>query len=159
MPLLWAHAEFLKLLVAREHRHPVEQLKSVALRYAAWRHNGQGRHGEPGEQIDGSTGAWHWRDEVPVLQLEAGRSLLVEAREPFTLQLGFDGWQRAEARVAVQLPFGLWGVRLSAPELSSFAEFNFTRRFGEGWEGVDHRVTLGHVGLNHALAPAVVATD
>ena len=152
MPLLWAHAEFLKLLVARERRNPVEQLVSVAQRYAPWRHNGQGRHDEPGERIDAPTGTWHWRDEVPVLQLEAGRSLVVEAREPFTLQLGFDGWQCAEARVAMQQPFGLWGVRLSAAELSSVAEINFTRRFSDGWEGVNHRVTLGHVGLDHALA-------
>ena len=158
MPLMWAHAEFLKLLVARERQHPVEQLVSVAQRYAAWHRNGQGRRGEPGEQIDRPAGTWHWRDEVPVLQLEADRSLLIEDREPFTLQFGFDGWQRAEARIAVQLPFGLWGVRLSVAELSSFVEISFTRRFGEQWEGVDHRVTLGHVGLNHALAPAAVAT-
>ena len=148
--------EFLKLLVARERRHPVEELVSVTQRYAPSRHNGQGRHDEPAEQANAPSGTWHWRDEVPVLQLEAGRSLVVEDRRPFALQIGFNGWRRAEARVAVELPFGLWGVRLSAAELSRFAEVNFTRRFGEGWEGVDHRVTLGHVGLDHSLAPAVL---
>lgn len=27
-----------------------------------------------------------------------------------------------------------------------------TRRLGEEWEGIDHRITLGHSGLEHALA-------
>jgi glucoamylase len=33
MPLLWAHAEFLKLLVARESGRPAELLQAVELRY------------------------------------------------------------------------------------------------------------------------------
>jgi glucoamylase len=158
MPLLWAHAEFLKLLVARERRRPIELLQAVEERYARTHGNG-GRDPRvggdgPGGESDG--GAWHWRDEVPVLKLEAGRSLVIEAREPFALQVGCDGWQRVEARVAVEQPFGLWGVRLPADELAGLRELNFTRRFGEKWEGVDHRVSLGHVGLEHALAPADV---
>ena len=158
MPLLWAHAEFLKLLVARERQHPVEQLRIVAQRYAPGRHNGHAQDDEPREEVDARTGTWHWRDEVPVLKLEVGRSLVIEDRQPFTLQVGFNGWQHAEARVAMERPFGLWGVQLSAAELSGLAELNFTRRFGERWEGLDHRVTLGHAGLDHALAPALGAS-
>ena len=33
MPLVWAHAEFLKLLSAREHGRPVELLQAVEKRY------------------------------------------------------------------------------------------------------------------------------
>jgi len=87
------------------------------------------------------------------LHLEAGRAVLIEDRFEFTLQFGFDGWQRLQARAAVRQPFGLWGVVLSAAELAGCSALNFTRRFGERWEGVDHRITLGHVGLEHALAP------
>jgi len=157
MPLLWAHAEFLKLLIARERRFPIERLEIVAQRYASARLNGQDPCNEVVEFVDGTTATWHWRDEVPVLQLRADRSLMVEDRQPFTLQVGFNGWQRVEARVAVKLPYGLWGVLLSAAELAGLSEVNFTRRFGERWEGTDHRVTLGHVGLEHALLSGTAA--
>jgi glucoamylase len=137
MPLLWSHAEFLKLLIAREHRRPIELLQVVEDRYAA-----------PDPAL-----AWHWRDEVPVTCLACARALLIEDRMPFVLHFGFDGWQRVTDRPAHEQPFGLWGVRLTVQELSQASELNFTRRYDAGWEGVDHRVTLGHEDLVHSLEP------
>ena len=142
MPLLWAHAEFLKLLIAREHRRPIELLQSVEQRY---------RSSEP-EYAARAAATWHWRDEVPVLQHETGRALLIEDRRAFTLHFGFDGWQRVDERAALAQPFGLWSVRLSAGELAEAAELNFTRRYEDRWEGVDHRVSLGHAGQERALS-------
>lgn len=141
MPLLWSHAEFLKLLIAREDRRPIELLQAVEQRYRA-----------SGNQYAARQAAtWHWRTEVPVLQHETGRALLIEDRAAFTLHFGFDGWQRVEERAAGAQPFGLWAVRLSAAELSGAAELNFTRRYEGGWEGVDHRVSLGHADQERAL--------
>jgi glucoamylase len=137
MPLLWSHAEFLKLLIAREHRRPIELLQCVEERYAA-----------PNGAV-----AWHWRDEVPVGLLESGRALLIEDRHPFVLHFGFDGWQRVTERTAVAQPFGLWSVRLSVQELSQASQLNFTRRYDSGWEGADHRVALGHEDVEHTLRP------
>jgi glucoamylase len=51
MPLLWAHAEFLKLLVAREGGKPVELLKSVEDRYSA---------------VPPTGDTFHWRTEAGV---------------------------------------------------------------------------------------------
>ena len=143
MPLLWTHAEFLKLLIAREHRRPIELLLAVEQRYrctAADRFAAR------------VAAAWHWRDEVPVLKHEVGRALLIEDRTAFTLHFGFDGWQRVDERAALEQPFGLWAVRLSAEELTGPSELNFTRRYDDRWEGVDHRVALGHAGLERALS-------
>jgi glucoamylase len=142
MPLLWSHAEFLKLLIARERRRPIELLQAVEQRYLS---SGQ-------QSAARAAAAWHWRDEVPVLQLEAGRALLIEDRTEFMLHFGFDGWQRIEQRAAVAQPFGLWAVRLSAAELAGAAELNFTRRYEDQWEGVDQRVALGHAGQERALS-------
>ncbi|MGH8137987.1 MAG: glycoside hydrolase family 15 protein [Steroidobacteraceae bacterium] len=139
MPLLWAHAEFLKLLIARERGRPIELLQSVEQRYG----------GKP-RRPD----CWHWRDEVPVLRLEAGRGLLIEDREPFSVHLGFDGWRQIQDRRAAARPFGLWSVGLSAQELAGHTELNFTRRHANGWEGVDHRVLLDHPAIEHALERA-----
>jgi len=137
MPLLWSHAEFLKLLIARERGQPVEMLQAVVGRYG-------------GTKPDAA--AWHWRHEVPIARLKADRALRIEDREPFSLHFGYDGWHGIEDREAVLQPLGLWSVELSAHELASHAELNFTRRYGVDWEGVDHRVLLGHAHIEHSLA-------
>jgi glucoamylase len=138
MPLLWSHAEFLKLLIARERGQPVELLQAVRQRY--------------GGAASRAAAVWHWRHNVPIARLEAGRALRIEHAQSFCLHYGFDGWQQIEDREAVQQPFGLWCVQLSTQELAPHAELNFTRRFASEWEGVDHRVLLGHVAVEHALA-------
>jgi glucoamylase len=138
MPLLWAHAEFLKLLIARESGRPVELLQGVEQRY--------------GGSVTRRATTWHWRDEVPVWRLEKGRALRIEAREPFTLHMGFDGWRHVQDRDATAQPFGLWSVLLAADELAQYRRLDFTRRYETSWEGVDHRVLLGHAKIVHGLA-------
>ena len=143
MPLVWAHAEFLKLLVARERGRPVEWLASLEQHFG---HRPLARGAEPAAAqpgaANGQSAIWHWRDEVPVLLLPAGKSLAIEDRIPFTLHMGFDGWQRVKDRPAEPGPFGIWSVVLTERELAAADELNFTRRFDRGWENFDHRVAL-----------------
>ena len=139
MPLVWAHAEFLKLLVARERGRPVELLAAVEERY-------------PGAGPRRAT-ALHWRDEVPVRVLEQGRALRIEDRRPFTLQMGFDGWQGIARHEATAQPFGLWAVVLEPAALAGHGALDFTRRYGEAWEGADHHVQLAAPPPVRALAP------
>ena len=40
---------------------------------------------------------------------------------------------------------------LSAAELTGARELNFTRRYGERWEGLDHRILLGTADPQRAL--------
>ena len=128
MPLLWAHSEFLKLLIARDTGRPAELLRVVEERYAA----------PPPAQTR------HWRPSAPVAQLDPGRLLSIESEEAFTLHFGLDGWQDVQERAALPLPFGLWGVVFSPGELEGHHTLNFTRRMAAGWEGQDHSVRLGH---------------
>ena len=127
MPLMWSHAEFLKLMVARQTKRPVELLESVRKRY--------GRRMPKAKNT-------RWRNETPVAGLAAGRTLLVEDRRPFTLHFGFDGWQGVADIHAVPLPFGLWGVAIGPDLTSGHSELNFTRRYSERWEGADHTVAI-----------------
>jgi glucoamylase len=83
-----------------------------------------------------------WRNETPVQSLETGRTLLIEDREPFTLHLGRDGWQHVEDLQSQPLPFELWGVALDADRYRAPGALNFTRRYGDRWEGQDHTVEL-----------------
>ena len=127
MPLMWSHAEFLKLLIARHTKRPVELLESVRKRY--------GRRTPRAKNT-------RWRNETPAPHVEAGRTLLVEDRRPFTLHFGFDGWLDVADLHAEPLPFGLWGVTLGPELCSGRSELNFTRRYGADWEGQDHTVAI-----------------
>jgi glucoamylase len=129
MPLVWAHAEFLKLLCARKEKRPLELLSSVE--------NHLRRTGA-------RPGTWHWRSDTPFDGLPADRDLLVEGDAPFVLHFGFDGWQDVQDRPSVALPFGRHGMRLTMGELTGRGALDFTWYLLDQarWEGVDHHVRL-----------------
>ena len=126
MPLLWTHAEFIKLLVARREGRPVERLACVADRYAVPR----------------APNASRWRKGTPLASLPQGRDLVVEDHRPFTLHYGLDGWDSPQDRTAKQGAFGLWRVRLTSDELAGHRAVVFTRAHGDQWDGTDHHVTI-----------------
>jgi len=129
MPLAWAHAEFLKLLVARDLGQPIESLRCVRDRYAGAAH---------------ATNAWLWRHQVPFDPLPQGNDLVIEASDAFVLRFGFDGWKDVQERPSLRMPFGRHGVRFVAGELEPHGRIDFSCRFtaSGGWEGVDHAVRL-----------------
>ena len=125
MPLLWAHAEFLKLFVARRTGKPVERLDAVFERYAK---------GEPRSRCV------RWRSQMALGDFAPDRPLLIEDTEPFTLHFGFDGWQQASDREATVGAFGIWSVRFEPSMLAGHDCLDFTRRRSGRWEGIDHRI-------------------
>jgi glucoamylase len=127
MPLVWTHAEFLQLYVARSRGIPMDYLKCVDERY----HNHQPR-----------AATWHWRAEVPFSTLPAGRALVIEDRVPFTLHYGLDDWSSPEDRSAEPIGLGMFGVRFEEAELAGKTRMLFTRRYGSEWEGKDWEVGL-----------------
>jgi glucoamylase len=129
MPLVWAHAEFLKLLVAHEQRRPVELLHDVEQRYGAPR----------------VAALWHWRPDLPFTVLPPGRDLAVDLANPFRLHCGFDGWQDPREIASSPAAFGRHEVRLTQQVLAGHRRLDFTLHFHEEarWEGVDHQIALG----------------
>ncbi|GHF44221.1 glucoamylase [Deinococcus metalli] len=140
MPLVWAHAEFLKLLIARHSGRPAELLASVEERYATPR----------------PAAEWRWRNETPFTVLPAGRALTVESPVPFTLHVGWDGWQDVQDVEAAPGSFGVWLVRLGRDALTGRGSVQFTRRFESGWEGTDHHVSVQ--GTTSAAQPGQLRT-
>ena len=56
------------------------------------------------------------------------------------LHFSLDGWRTVEDRPATPMPFATFAVTL---DFDAAAEaLVFTRRYGDAWEGEDHRVTL-----------------
>ena len=129
MPLVWAHAEFLKLLAARHQSRPIEAPLSVEHRYRA----------QPP-----AAATWHWRQSESFDRLPEGRALLIEASVPFLLHYGLDGWCDVADRQSVPQGFGMHGVPFDARRLSLHAAIDFTMYFPESgsWEGTDHRIQL-----------------
>jgi glucoamylase len=129
MPLVWAHAEFLKLLASTRTGRPIEWLAPVAARYREPR----------------AVEVWHWRDDTPLERLPRGADLLVEDASPFVLHVGADGWQAVRDLEARPVGLGMYGVRLAPSALRATTSVEFTRYFPEHdrWDGRDHRVGLG----------------
>jgi glucoamylase len=134
MPLVWAHAEFLKLLVARQRKRPLELLASVEeyLRLKETKND-----------------TWHWRPDLTFDVVPAGRDVLVDMPAPFVLHLGFDGWQSLEDRPSTPLAFGRHGVRLAAKDFDGRLVADFTIYLVDTaqWEGRDHHVRLAQPGV------------
>jgi glucoamylase len=143
MPLVWAHAEFLKLLYARQNKRPVELLNCVEMHT---------------RDRSARRRTWHWRIDTPFDALPADRDLLVEAAVPYVLHLGFDGWHDIEDRPSAPLPFGRHGVRLNQGELAGRGVLDFTLQFVEGgqWEGTNHHIWLA--AEQQLSAPATLPT-
>ncbi|WMS41927.1 glycoside hydrolase family 15 protein [Acuticoccus sp. MNP-M23] len=128
MPLVWAHAEFLKLVATEQSGRPVELLAAVEARYA-------------GADAPAAN-AWRWRADVPIDRLPPGRAVIWQDVRPFTLHFGFDGWTNVSDREAVAGPFGLFTVTLDAGEFAGQRTIEFTRRIVNEWEGRDWTVVL-----------------
>ncbi|TAM53240.1 MAG: glucan 1,4-alpha-glucosidase [Paraburkholderia sp.] len=130
MPLVWAHAEFLKLLIARQRGRPIELLSSVERRYRAQRP---------------TASTWHWRQAQSFDELPAGRALLIENLEPFQLHYGFDGWHDAADRLSEMRAFSTHSVRFGDADVAghSILDFTFYLPRSQRWIGTEFHVRLG----------------
>jgi glucoamylase len=127
MPLVWAHAEFLKLLAARASGRPVEMIGTVERRYRA--------------KLPG-TGSWHWRDSAPFGRLPATRGLVIERATPFRLHFGFDGWRDIRDRPSRPAGLGMHSVEFDPADMVGHRLLNFTYYLPESstWLGIDHEI-------------------
>lgn len=128
MPLVWAHAEFLKLALAVDRGAPIERLNAVAERY---------RRARPAQTA-------HWRDDSPCLRIAAGSRLSIEATEPFELHIGHDGWQSVIDCQSVPISMGMHSVEIDPASMGATGWVDFTRMFAgqRGWEHRDWQIHL-----------------
>jgi glucoamylase len=102
MPLIWAHAEYLKLLAAQTDGSSSDALPVVEQRYP---------HGAKPEAAN-----WHWCDDMPFDHMPSGRGLSIERPQAFevTFTLGHSGEQKRSSETTA---FGLHVVRFSPDDL------------------------------------------
>ncbi|HRQ11210.1 MAG TPA: glycoside hydrolase family 15 protein [Trueperaceae bacterium] len=126
MPLVWAHAEFLKLLQATSDRRPLELLDAVEKRYGF-------KAPKPR--------TWHWRPDTPFGTIPKGKELVVEAPRMFELEYQLDG-ETPQRQAATLQGLGVYGVRFAHELLAGHALLTFTYHFQAGQSTDAGRIEL-----------------
>lgn len=129
-PLMWAHAEYIKLLRSRRDGRVFDLVPEVAARYLAdrrrcasleiWKHNRQAR------------------------TVKAGVTLRIQAGEPFVLRWSSDDWRTASDSDSAETSLGVDHVDLpTATGESGTIRFTFRWPGRDAWEGRDYAVAIG----------------
>ncbi len=130
-PLMWAHAEYLKLVRSALDGEIFDRIPEVAGRYLG---------GRPGRSRE------IWKPNRRVARVEPGVTLRVQAPEPFTLRWSDDDWATVHDTEARRVPLGFSWVDLPVAE-DQRAPIRFTFRWpADGdprWEGRDYEVGVG----------------
>ena len=129
MLLVWAHAEFIKLLISRQLGHPVDRPRSV------WR-----RH--RGRRPDAQHAFW-WQ-HAPVDSIHAGQRLVISLPRPAIVHWGRDGWCRTRDEATHDSGLGFHTATLDGGHPPFGGRVDFTWRWQEtgAWQGRDYTVAV-----------------
>jgi glucoamylase len=129
MPLAWAHAEFVKLLVSRQLGHPFDQPRAARQRY-------QGRR--PTAEYA------FWFPHASIATMPPGARLAIALPDPAIVHWGRDGWNDTEDTTTSDSGLGFHVAALPTTGLGSGSHVDFTwRRQDSGeWHGPDYRVDI-----------------
>ena len=130
MPLAWAHAEYIKLVVSRSLGRPFDRPERVWQRYGGRR-----------QRLERVV----WCAHAPASELPQGAALTVAMTAPATFRWGFDGWQDIHEQRTTASALGLHTVDIDTLALKSGRSIDLTYRLepsGE-WAGRDFRIAVG----------------
>lgn len=129
MPLVWAHAEFIKLLVSLHLRHPVDRPRAVWRRYQG--HRPAARHA-------------FWWPHAPIKDVRAGARLAIALPRPALVHWGKDGWQKPADAATEDSGLGFHVAALNLDRAEPGTGINFTWQWQDSgaWLGRDHAVTI-----------------
>jgi glucoamylase len=129
MPLVWAHAEFIKLAASRQLKRPFDRPEAVWQRYS-------GKRPTPDFAL--------WMPRVPIDEIEPGHALRICLAEPARVHWGLDGWQRITDTGTIDLGLGLHVADIPASIMASRKRLDFTIQWAASlrWEGRDYAVHI-----------------
>ena len=128
MPLMWAHAEYIKLLRSAFDGQVFDLVREVAERYrtSADRHTLE-----------------IWKPNRRVRSLKAGCTLRVQAPASFRLRWSRDDWQTIEDTASAATPLGIEFVDIPvAASQHAPIRFTFFWPAHGRWEGRDYQVSI-----------------
>jgi glucoamylase len=129
MPLVWAHAEYVKLAVSRALGRAFDRPEAVWQRYG-------GRRPKPAEAL--------WTPAAPVARIDAGQALWLGLPRPARVRHGIDGWKNVADIDTDDSGLTLHVVQLPTRGLRAGARINFTFFWTDTgtWDGRDHVVAV-----------------
>lgn len=131
MPLMWAHAEYLKLLKTVADERVFDRIPPVADRYRS----GQGR-----KDLD------IWKPNRQIARVSAGRVLRIQAPGSFRLRFSMNGWRTAEDMESADSGVGIGFVDLPiATSQAHPVAFTFHWPHSGRWEACNYEVAVAKV--------------
>ncbi len=129
MPLVWAHAEYIKLLASRKLGRPYDRPSATWQRY-------KGERPTVMKAI--------WMPQAPVHKIKAGQTLLVALPGSGSVHWGIDGWQSIQDILLQDIGLGLHAVELDTKALRDGQRIDFTfHGVGAGeWLGRDYAIEV-----------------
>lgn len=127
MPLVWAHAEYVKLSRSLGEGKAYSISPATTQRYLA-------------EKKEAAFCAWRFSDKIQ--SLPPGKNLRIELLAPASVHWSIDGWKTTHDTAATDSKLGVHFVDVPADHFSPGGELVFTFRWTEGgnWEGKDFRI-------------------
>jgi glucoamylase len=129
MPLVWAHAEYIKLLASRKLGRPYDRPSATWQRYQGLRPSIQ-------KAI--------WMPQAPLHKIRAGQTLMVATFGAGTVHWGVDGWQAVSDTGLQDIGLGLYAAELDTQPLRAGQRIDFTfHGVGAGvWLGRDYTIAV-----------------
>ena len=127
MPLVWAHAEFLKLAASRKLGRPFDRPASVWTRY----------HGQRPLLT-----RVLWCEQAPASELPETCALTIALREVGSVRYGFNGWQDIREESTRPSSLGVHVLEIDTQRLRAGQHVDFTYRAGATWVGRDFRILI-----------------
>ena len=129
MPLVWAHAEFIKLLTSRQLGHPYDRPHATWLRY-------QGNRPVIQHAI--------WLPQDNIETVTVGQTIYIATLEPCIVHWGTDGWHSIQNIATHETSLGLHIAQLETSTLLAGQRIDFTfRRMDTGdWLDRDYAIEV-----------------
>jgi len=135
MPLVWAHAEFIKLVVSRRLQRPFDRPEALWERYG-------GKRPDPMYVV--------WTSRMPISAIHEGQIVRLCLPAPARVHFGTDGWQQVADVETTDSGLGLHFADLPTGQLvcGQGIDFTFTWSTTGSWEGRDYSVEIAKSSLS-----------
>jgi glucoamylase len=129
MPLVWAHAEYVKLVRSLRDGRVFDTPVETTRRYLETHH---------------VTAFSAWRFNNKLRAMPAGRTLRIETLAPAMVRWSGDDWHTAHDAETIDTTLGVWHADLPTDGLAAGAQVRFTFYWHEAkrWEGTDFTVSI-----------------
>jgi len=128
MPLMWAHAEYIKLLRSIKDRQVFDFVPEVAERY---------RNGARRKNLE------VWKPSRRTRSVKSGRTLRIQASAGFRLHWSSDEWHTANDTDSVSIALGSHFFDIPIPlDQQAPIRFTFLWTKDSRWDGNDYEVAI-----------------